>query len=416
MRYLGSLGSSVLTIFILSLLFTPAASAGKRLLDDFSENYMSSKKWQYREFVREVAGGKLVSKLGNNSGTGYYRNGTNFQNPSAIKKIVCTIAIVDAKTDAGTNPTAFARIGGSFYNVQSSGGITGDIWAEIQIGDRGSGLEAFWEVEKALDDNFETSEVIGSGTLIPPGTLQNGTAYRVELEYTDEHDIILRVDGQSATFKDAGRQRPPVSLVKQLATGIDANGGFGAGYISALFDDVYINAQAQVYDNFSLAHIDTAKWIQQESVREISNGKLRMNGRICNPSGSNEVQRANISSPPVDFDRRYIEAKVLIKSDFQVPDGEEGFARFAGWYYNDSRGPGSGQGYNEYEGDVWVSIRLSIRTENQHPEAIASVWRSDADPDNEPGQSLLWETFPIAIQYDTEYKLSIEFTDSKIIF
>jgi hypothetical protein len=412
-RYITAAGMVTLLIFCFTL---GDAIAGKRLLDDFSGTYMSAKKWLYREFVREVAGGKLVSKLGNDSGSGYVRNGTNFQNPGGITKIACTITVVDVKADTGTNTVSFARIGGEFYNVLSSGGLIGDIWAEIQIGDRGNGLEAFWEVEKALDDEFNTSEIMGSGTLIPPGTLQTGIPYQVELEYTDEHDIILRVAGQSVTFVNAGWQRPPVGLIKQLATGIDADGGSGTGYVSALFDDVFINGEPQAYDTFNSALIDTTKWIQLEYVREISNGKLRMNGRVCNPSDSNEVQRANVSSSPAKFDRRYIEARMLIKSDTQVPDGQEGYARFGGWYYNDSRGPGSGQGYNEYEGNVWVTIRLRIDPENGPPSAIAGVWRSDADPNNSPGQSLLWQTFPIAISYDTEYTLSIEFTGSNIIF
>ena len=368
---------------------------------------MDAEKWQYREFVREVAGGELLSRLGNNSGTGLFRNTISFQNPGGINKIACIITVVDVRTDTGTSPISFATIGGTFYNVQSSGGATGDIWAEIQIGDRGSGLEAFYEVEN--DD-----VLIGSGTLIPPGILQTGVPYAVELEYTNANDIIFRVAGQNAIFPDAGRQRSPVTQQKQLGTGIDANGGSGTGYVSALFDDVFINDQAQAYDTFNSTLIDPTKWIQLEYVREISNGKLRMIGNICNPAGNSETQHVNVYSLPVNFDRRYIEAKMLIKSDTRVPARQNGIARFGVWYYNDSRGPGSGQGYNGHEGDVWVSIRL-IEYEGGQLEAVASVWRSD-DAEGLNGQGLLWEIFPTAINHNTEYTLSIEFTGSTIIF
>jgi len=413
-RYITAAGMVTLLIFCFTL---GDATAGKRLLDDFSGSYMNARKWKYREFVREVAGGKLVSKLGNDSGTGWFRNGMNFQNPGGITKIACSITVVDVKADTGTNPISFARVGGSFYNVQSSGGVTGDIWAEIQIGDRGNGLEAFWEVEKALDDEFNTSEVIGSGTLIPPGTLQTGISYYVELEYNDEHDIIFHVQTQSTTFVDAGWQRPPVGDMKQLATGIDVSGGSGTGYVSALFDNVAINNEVPAYDSFNTATINTAKWVQQEEVREIAEGKLRMNGRICNPIGNSQTQRANVVSSPVRFDRRYIEAKMLIKGGSQIPSGHDAYARFAGWYYNDSHGPGSGQDYNEYDGNVWVAIRLRINPGNGQLEAIASIWRSDdADPDSTQGENLLWQAFPNAISYDTEYTLSIEFSGLNIIF
>ena len=412
-RYITAISMVTLLIFCF---ITGDALAGKKILDDFSGTYMDPEKWQYREFVREVAGGKLVSKLGNDSGSGNPRNRLNFQNPGGINKIACTITVVDVKRDTGADDKSFALIGGVFYNVQNAGGATGDIWAAIKIGDRGSGLSAFWEIWKSLNDDFSDETLVASGTLIPPGTLQTGTAYPVELEYTTAHDIIFRVGGQSATFPDAGRQRPPVILSKQLGTVIDADGGgSGRAYVSALFDDVFINDQAQAQDRFNSALINTNKWKQREYVREISNGKLRMNGRICNPAGNSQTQNVRIPSIPVNFDRRYIEAKMLIKSDTQVPAGQDGYARLAGNYYNDSRGPGSGQGYNGEEGNVFVSIRLRINPGNGQLEAVAGVWRSD-DAEGINGQSLLWEVFPTTINYNTEYTLSIEFTGAKLIF
>ena len=412
-RYITTIGMVILLIFCFT---TGDALAGKRLLDNFSGTYMDAEKWQDREFVREVAGGKLVSKLGNAPGSGN-RNRTRFQNPEGINKIVCTIVMVDVKTDTGSAPYSFVRIGGTFYSVQSSGGSTGDIWAEIQIGDRGSGLGAFWEIWRSLNDDFSDEVSIASGTLIPPGTLLTATPYLVELEYTNEHDIIFRVAGQSATFPDAGWQSPPVFLHKELATGIGTEtnlvGASGIGYVSALFDDVFINDEAQAYDNFNSAFIDPSKWFDQESVREISNGKLRINVRNCNPAGNSESQGEAVYSFPVNFDRRYIEAKMLIKSGTQIPAGKIGHARFGTWYYNDSRGPGSGNGYNGNEGNVWVAIMLQEFASGQ-PEACAQLWRSDEV--STTGQDLLFECFPTAISYDTEYKLSIDFRDSTIIF
>jgi len=410
-RYITATGMAIFLIFCFTI---GDVIAGKKILDDFSGTYIDPEKWQYREFVREVAAGKLVLKLGNERGINYTRNAASFKNPGGVNKIAGTITVVDVKTDTGNNPVSFARIGGVFYNVQNAGGATGDIWAAIKIGDRGSGLSAFWEIWKSLNDDFSAEALVASGTLIPPGALQTGTAYQFELEYTNAHDIIFRVAGQSATFPDAGRQRPPVTQQKNLGTGIDADGGSGMGYVSALFDDVFINDQAQAYDRFNSSLINTAKWIQQEYVREISNGKLRMNGRICNPAGNSQTQRVSVNSSLVQFDPRYIEAKISIRSGTQIPAGRNGFARFGRYYYNDSRGPGSGRGYNGHEDDVWVSIRL-INHGGGQTEACASAWRSD-DPNETYGTDLLWECFPTAISYNTEYTLSIEFTGSKFIF
>ena len=55
--------SMVLVLFSVFILGAPAFGA-PTLYDNFSGQYIDSQKWYYRELVREVAGGKLVSKTG----------------------------------------------------------------------------------------------------------------------------------------------------------------------------------------------------------------------------------------------------------------------------------------------------------------------------------------------------------------
>ena len=43
-----------------------------------------AKKWKYREFVREVAAGKLVLKVGSNAAIEDARNAIRFINPEGI--------------------------------------------------------------------------------------------------------------------------------------------------------------------------------------------------------------------------------------------------------------------------------------------------------------------------------------------
>ena len=61
--------STALVLFSIFIVGTEAFGA-KSLYDDFSGTYIDSQKWEHREFVREVVGGKLVSKIGNASGNG----------------------------------------------------------------------------------------------------------------------------------------------------------------------------------------------------------------------------------------------------------------------------------------------------------------------------------------------------------
>jgi len=62
-RYMTATGLVTFLIFILTM---GDAFAGRKLLDDFSDPYIDTNKWQQGELVREIAGGKLISKIGGN--------------------------------------------------------------------------------------------------------------------------------------------------------------------------------------------------------------------------------------------------------------------------------------------------------------------------------------------------------------
>ena len=156
-----------------ALIINPQAfAAGKTLYDDFSSNYIDGSKWQQRTSVREILDGQYVSKLGNRTpgmsaevAPGIFRNNLSFAYPEIIDSIECDITIVETKLDSAPNSKSFARIGGFFYNINETGGVTGDIYAQIMIGDRGNGgLEVFWEVMEILSDDTSTWDIFGTGT------------------------------------------------------------------------------------------------------------------------------------------------------------------------------------------------------------------------------------------------------------
>lgn len=396
-------------ILVLFSIFIVGAQAfgAKSLYDDFSGTYIDSQKWYNREFVREVVAEQLVSKIGNASGTGMFRNRTSFIDPASINTIECEITVVATELDTGTDPGSFARIDGFFYNTQASGGATGDIWVAVFIGDRGNGLEAGWEVGEALNDNLTNWEDIASGTLIGPGVLTYGAPYTAKIEYDEADGFTFTVGTASEFFNtELARLRPAVTLVKGLTTGITADGGSGTGYVSALFANVYINNGA--YDDFSTAPLDQTKWKELEFVREISGGKLRLNVQA-------ENSRADASMYPNDQTTAYLEAKVLIETASQVFSGATGIARIAGYYYNDSRGPGSGQDYDGYKGDVWVDNRITL-DDNHNLTARCFAVRYNTPYEGGSSTTLFGQDFTTPINFGTEYTLSIEFTGSTLIF
>jgi len=392
-------------VLVLFSIFTvwAQAFAATSLLDDFSGPYLDSQKWEYRELVREVVGGELVSKIGNNTFNEEARDNTAFQNPGSIHTIECDIKVVAAVLDTGTDPRSFARINGRFYNTNMLNPTThkGDIWAGVFIGDRGSGLEAWWEIWESTDDEGNSWADGGHGPLIGPGTLTIGNPYTAKIEYDGNKQFTFTVAGvSSGPVVGPDRLGAAFLAFKGLGTGAYSAGGTGTGYASALFDNVYTNNSA--YDDFSSTPtLDQTKWQALEFAREISGGKLRLNVQA-------DGGRRDATLWPIDQTTAYLEAKVLVKSGSQVSLGTTGLARIAGYYYNESRGPGSGQDYNGNEGDVWVNNRIALDG-SHNLKAICSVWR-------EPGTSLFYQEFATPIAFDTEYTLSIEFTGSSLIF
>lgn len=392
-----------------------AFAAEKTLYDDFSSTYIDGSKWQQRTLVREIVDDQFVSKLGNRTPgmnaeitPGFFRNNLSFANPGIINSIECDITIAETKLDSAPDSVSFARIAGFFYNKNETGGATGDIFAHIAIGDRGNGgLEAFWEVKEMLNDDARTESVIGSGTIIAPGTLKYNTPYKVKISYDGDRSFSFIANELNNSFIGPIKKRVAVSSWKGISSAIDATNSSNNGYVFAKFDRVYINDQQTVYDNFSSLRLDPNKWSELESVREVSNGSLR-----ASIQGIDSMSQ--VSTFLSESDTSYVEAKVRIESGSQLSPGASGIARIQGSYYNDSRGPGSGQDYNKGEDDVFVQVRLEL-DDNGNLKARAYV--NKPEDANETIWTLLFDQyFTTPIQFNTDYVLSIEYTDSQLIF
>jgi hypothetical protein len=410
MRRSTSIIVSVLFLIIIAPL--SVAFSMKILFDDFSTGHLDKTKWWPREYTREITDGKLVFKLGNSNGMGaeiepgLFDVDLQFVDPNTIAAMECEVTIVETKFDSLGSYSA-ARIGGYFYNSNDAGGPTGDIFTHMRIGDFGNGgLEAEWTAHKVINDDGEL-EFIQSNKLFLPGVLQYNQPINVKISYDGDKTISFFVNGQTSSFIGPDRKRSVVTINKGFSATILTEISNEEGFIYAKLDNVHINNQPAVYDDFSSQIIDTAKWKQTEWVRECSKGYLRANIR-----GSGSTQTANTWLS--EKDASYFEAKARIDSSSLLSTGAAGIGRIQGYYYNDSRGPGSGQVYNKYEGDVLAQVRLKYDS-NGSLSANAYVDRSN-DADETSFTNLFSHTFFTPIALDTDYVLSIGFHENKLIF
>jgi hypothetical protein len=388
---------NIILIFLFIFAMGSNAVTAKTLYDDFSGDYLDTSKWNDRELVREVANGKLVSKVRTDSEK--IRNFTRFQGTDSISAIQADITVVQTSLENGDG---FARLESTFYNTQTEGGVTGDIWAELRITDTGSGLKATYEINEATSDDWSTWDVVSSGQ-ISTG-LNYNQEYTVKIEYDQGLNKLTFTVGTDSVEVDDNtlptRQRDDVEPFRSLTTGID-NATSGINYVHALFDNILTNGTA--YDNFSTAPLDQTKWQDLGFAREVENGKIRL---ISHSNGERETTRLHFAeiSP-------YTEATVTIKSDSMLETEARGSTKIGGNIYNDTYGPGN---YNGYEGNVWVNISIDYKDDGTLKAKCRGGKVLDANDEQE--EELFYIEFSVPIILDRPYRLSIHFTGIQLRF
>jgi hypothetical protein len=390
------------------------AIAGKKLYDDFSSPFIDGAKWLRREYVREIVNEKYISKLGNSIGTGaevelgIFRNRLQFADPDSINTIECEIAIIETELDGSSDSKSFASIEGYFYNANDEDNINGDIFASIMIGDKGNdGLEAFWEVLQESNNDEKAKKVIGKGTLVSSGTLEYDVPYKIRISYDGDRTFLFAVNNLTDSYQGPPKSGDAKKSLKSISSAIDAIEGSDNGFIFAEFDNIRINNQTTVFEDFSSTPLDPNKWLKLEWVREVSDSSLRVNIQGVD-------QKRDASAYLSELDASFIEARIRLLSNSQLSPGAVGIARIQGYYYNDSRGPGSGRYYNRYEGDVFAQVRLQYDSDGTL-RARASVERSN-DADQTDYTSLFKADFSTPIYFDTDFILSIKFKDDQLTF
>jgi hypothetical protein len=386
--------------------------AGRALVDDFSGSTINYEKWsswdatipasQFRKEIDTTAG-NLVLGVGRN---GLYRaeSGISRVDPTALQATIAVISATPGNGEVG------ALIAGDYYNtkVLTPTNALGTVYANVIIGDRGNGLEAWGNIAESTHSDFETWIETEIG-IISPGTLTLNTPYVSKIAYDGERSFTFTVDGVSETLEGPVRIGTPNTPGQSL----NVSGGVlnsTAQSIQATFDDVYADNSVPVFDSFSGTHIDSSKWQQYGGRREVVGGKLALDVSSDNimPSDRRDTTLHIKARNPI-----YVEAKVMVSSDSVLDSGLEGRARLSGYFYNERRdGGATAQAYNGSDGDVWgrVGLRLSdgVLTASAYLESHLVDYAFDKE--------LLYQAFTKQLAVGTEYLLSIQRDGSKLIF
>lgn len=249
------------------------------LYDDFGTSYVKKALWKdhyasgsyLHDLVREIDTDNhvLVLKIGTNEHTDLMRNSMGLRNSATINQVRVDVKVVAVNSDDSDQPdeaTVFARISGSFYNKDfaSPSDNVGDIFAELCIGDKGNGLEAWYTVEEQTG-NTDTDYITHVHQVLA-SNLDLNKFYTLDHSYDDDHGFVFQIyDGtiqlNSVSYSAPARMGACVQPGKALAVCVhDFPGEYVDDFIHAEFDNLYINGSATAHETFDGDSIDQTKW------------------------------------------------------------------------------------------------------------------------------------------------------------
>ena len=360
------------------------------LYDGFTSPFLDPDKWDRPDKIREIRAGRLFSSIGGRTDSGgLLLNQTSLQNVHTVNNIEADITYLGGEVANENTYMVGAQIEGDFYSD-----IDGNVWAGINIGDRGEGPEAWWAV-------MSGGEEYHSGNL--PVEIQAGVQYKAGIAYDpDANRFTFSIDDVSVSFTGTDRTGPAWSTFKSLTTGVWGNGSLGMGRCAAYFDNVRINGESDVYEDFEDVLINPSRWRNLESVRSICNNRLRIEKRVTNRTRFHLMKF-------VDDDSLYLKARVTVNAETSAELAAD-LIGLGAFLYNDTYD----DIHNGLEGDISASVYLIAG--GDHTLRARAYLKRIADPQANNLAPFFQEDFHSTIDFDIPNTVSIERKGNTVLF
>jgi hypothetical protein len=410
-----------LALLILIVMSLPAW-ATRELVDDFNGSTMDFPKWsgfdstdditEYFVGVNVAVGVNAAEEnlvlINVGDGSALFRDQKSravVRNPD-LSAIEATIAVVSVE-DGGSQ--AAANLEGQFYNTLSAAPVdqTGDVFATVSIGDRGNGLEAWWEIHVSTHSTFETWNET-SGTVIgPTGNLSLNTPYVARIEYNGNQTFTFTVNGTPANRSGPVKRGNPYFTSQNLSTTTRCCGANPA--IHATFDDVSIGNVLR--DRFSVGpYLDRTVWVNHSGAVVLSSRvDPAVNGKLFMYVSDGQILRDDKAGTDLYLRERNpdrIEALVSISNGSLLEPGILGRAQLNGYAYNERRDGGiMALPYDGCDGDVRVDVEIQLQGAGA---LFATAFAASELSNCEIDEILIDEDFITPLAFDTEYLFWIE--------
>lgn len=262
---------------------------------------------------------------------------------------------------------AAVEFSGFFYNTGTAPvDATGDVMFLIRFGDRGNGLESWWELLEFTDGDYIGYIKHASGTLPEPtGGWQTGQNYILGMTYDGAGNFTASLGGISTGLVTAPvPQAEPFYNGKWIRSRIfmvtPFTGDPEAARLHAVYDDVYVGINTgslALYDSFDDS-LSITKWNQNELLRESKreNSMLKMRYKTASTDTlSSAIVRLRADLPQVFTMAQYFKMDMQIVGNV-TPEGTRGEIRFGGNWgngkYTEENFPGGEDGNISFEANL----------------------------------------------------------------
>ncbi len=384
---------------------TDIGSMSGNLYDDFSAAQIDTAKWRDLEKVRApvegvlISGGALISGIRGEALPYGFKNYLSFQNPNDINTIEADVVylggyISDPEVKIG------ATIEGFFYRANG-----GDVYAYIGLG------KGDYETPRAACRVIDTSDQTKNLHRYFEMEIHEGEPYHLKISYDpDSNEFSFTITGQNENSESIGwtassRVGSPVHSFKSLTTLLVGPEGTGISSVFAAFDNVKINNQEEVYDDFEEPLLDPAKWAKLDRVRTIWDGKLVLSRHIVD--GRKKTQAAIVEENVEDV--TYLGADISFSPGAVATGNATTTAFLTGFFYNDMYDTD----YNGTEGNINASIGLIYDQNYGYRIGYKTRRCNNADctyyTENKHG-------FATPLEPGRDYRFSIELKDGSLFF
>jgi hypothetical protein len=402
-------------VFLASAMASTSTIAAPSLFEDFSDSISLDKYWAMEESIEldPVTQKLLVSA----KGRAFERKSRDNDLVLVDTSVATLQANLSVSSVSLSNPDAqqaLLGISGTFYNSESVSPSTelGEVFVRVAIGDRGTGLEAWYEMQVSTADDWSNG-TISEASL---GPVDLNTEYTASISYDGDNTFTVQFDnGPAIVFDGPPRMGPAFSDYRAISNRIrfgqdnstptlyDSMQDIGEpASILGTVDDVV--TEAGLLDDFSGANLNQAIWASDETTVMVVDDALEMK---VTGQGEQQTERFWIKQKGLDS----FGATVTLLSSSTLDKATRFRGRLAHYLSNDTYDVASGDTPNGWEGFVWTQFMLE-RSDGKN-RAVAYAERAK-DADWNTSDELFWIEVSTSINLDQPYDLLIEKTGTLV--